>query len=114
MHGRAALSTHGAGHWTPADLAGVVAGHWLGPMPAALAAASAERCILIGPGFAATAAPTPSAQVEHHSSQPPTLAARILADTDPATCILVKGSRAMALDRLVEELSQRTPSLAND
>ncbi|RNE89728.1 UDP-N-acetylmuramoyl-tripeptide--D-alanyl-D-alanine ligase [Marichromatium sp. AB31] len=81
---------------------------------AALAAASAERCILIGPGFAATAAPTPPAQVEHHCSQPPALAARILADTDPATCILVKGSRAMALDRLVEELSQRIAFPASD
>ncbi|NKN33471.1 Mur ligase family protein [Marichromatium bheemlicum] len=74
---------------------------------AALAATSAERCILIGPGFAATATPAPTPGVTYHPSWHPALSSRIAAGLSPTTTVLIKGSRAMALERVVEALSRR-------
>ncbi len=76
---------------------------------AALAADTAERCWLIGPHFAAAAAQLALDElaVSAHATWSEQLAADIAAELTPATTLLVKGSRGMALERLLPALDAR-------
>jgi len=76
---------------------------------AALAADTAERCVLIGTHFAAAAAQLALDElaVSAHAAWSEQLAADIAAALTPATTLLVKGSRGMALERLLPALDAR-------
>jgi UDP-N-acetylmuramoyl-tripeptide--D-alanyl-D-alanine ligase len=76
---------------------------------AALAADIAERCVLIGPHFAAAAAQLALDElaISAHAAWSEQLAADIAAALTPATTLLVKGSRGMALERLLPALDAR-------
>ncbi len=76
---------------------------------AALAAQTAERCVLIGPRFAAAAAELaldPQA-VSAHARWSDELPAQIATGLTAETTLLLKGSRGMALERLLPVLEAR-------
>jgi UDP-N-acetylmuramoyl-tripeptide--D-alanyl-D-alanine ligase len=76
---------------------------------AALAADTAERCVLIGPGFAAAAAQLAldGGAVSAYPDWSADLAAQITAELTADTTLLLKGSRGMALERLLPALDAR-------
>jgi UDP-N-acetylmuramoyl-tripeptide--D-alanyl-D-alanine ligase len=76
---------------------------------AALAADTAECCVLIGPHFAAAAAQLALDElvVSAHAAWSDALAAEIAAELTPSTTLLLKGSRGMALERLLPALEAR-------
>jgi UDP-N-acetylmuramoyl-tripeptide--D-alanyl-D-alanine ligase len=76
---------------------------------AALAADTAECCVLIGPHFAAAAAQLALDElaVSAHPAWSEALAAEIAAELTPDTTLLLKGSRGMALERLLPALDAR-------
>ena len=76
---------------------------------AALAADTAECCVLIGPHFAAAAAQLALDElaVSAHAAWSEALAAEIAAELTPDATLLIKGSRGMALERLLPALAAR-------
>lgn len=76
---------------------------------AALAADTAERCVLIGPRFAAAAAQLAldARAVTAHPEWTNTLAADIVAGMEAHATVLIKGSRGMAVERLLPALDSR-------
>ncbi|WP_295878380.1 UDP-N-acetylmuramoyl-tripeptide--D-alanyl-D-alanine ligase [uncultured Thiohalocapsa sp.] len=76
---------------------------------AALAADTAERCVLIGPHFAAAAAQLmlDGRAVSAHPEWSDALAAEIAAGLAADATLLIKGSRGMALERLLPALDAR-------
>jgi UDP-N-acetylmuramoyl-tripeptide--D-alanyl-D-alanine ligase len=76
---------------------------------AALAAETAERCVLIGPRFAAAAADLAMDEraVSAHARWSDDLAAQIAAELTTDATLLIKGSRGMALERLLPALKAR-------
>ena len=76
---------------------------------AALAADTAERCVLIGPHFAAAAAQLALDElaVSAHPAWTARLGAEITAELTPDATLLIKGSRGMALERLLPALDER-------
>ena len=76
---------------------------------AALAVDSAEQCVLIGPHFSAAASELTleASAISAHTAWSDTLAARIAAELTSDTTLLIKGSRGMALERLLPALDAR-------
>lgn len=76
---------------------------------AALAADTAERCVLIGPHFAAAAAQLvlDSRAVSAYAEWSEALAEEIAAGLTADATLLIKGSRGMALERLLPALAVR-------
>jgi UDP-N-acetylmuramoyl-tripeptide--D-alanyl-D-alanine ligase len=76
---------------------------------AALAADTAERCVLIGPHFAAAAAQLvlDSRAVSAYAEWSEALAEEIAAGLTADATLLIKGSRGMALERLLPALAIR-------
>jgi UDP-N-acetylmuramoyl-tripeptide--D-alanyl-D-alanine ligase len=74
---------------------------------AALAADTAERCVLIGPHFAAAQSALDGQTVAAHAAWSETLAAEIAAALPADATVLIKGSRGMALERLLPALDAR-------
>ncbi|MCG6986413.1 MAG: UDP-N-acetylmuramoyl-tripeptide--D-alanyl-D-alanine ligase [Thiocapsa sp.] len=76
---------------------------------AALAADSAERCVLIGPQFAAAAAglALDERAVSAHAGWSDDLATQIAAGLTTDATVLLKGSRGMALERMLPALQAR-------
>jgi len=76
---------------------------------AALAADTAERCVLIGPRFAAAAAQLALDEraVSAYPEWTHTLAADIAAGLAADATVLIKGSRGMAVERLLPALDSR-------
>jgi UDP-N-acetylmuramoyl-tripeptide--D-alanyl-D-alanine ligase len=75
----------------------------------ALAADTAERCVLVGPRFAAAAAQLALDElvVSAHADWSTRLAREIAAGLTPDATLLIKGSRGMALERLLPALDAR-------
>ena len=75
----------------------------------ALAASTAERCALIGPHFAAAASRVALDEqaISIHSAWSEGLAAEIAAALTPNATLLIKGSRGMALERLLPAVDAR-------
>ncbi len=73
---------------------------------AALAVSVAERCVLIGPHFSEAAAELAldASSVSTHTAWSDTLASEIAAGLTADTTLLIKGSRGMALERLLPAL----------
>ena len=76
---------------------------------ASLAADTAERCVLIGPHFAAAVAQLAldTRVVSAHPAWSDDLAKEIAAELAPEATLLLKGSRGMALERLLPALAAR-------
>jgi UDP-N-acetylmuramoyl-tripeptide--D-alanyl-D-alanine ligase len=75
---------------------------------AAEAAAACDRCVLIGAHFARAADAVPAqAAVGVHAAWSDALAAQIAAEISPDATLLIKGSRGMALERLLPMLDAR-------
>jgi UDP-N-acetylmuramoyl-tripeptide--D-alanyl-D-alanine ligase len=83
---------------------------------AALAADTAECCVLIGPHFAAAAAQLALDElaVSAHAAWSEQLVADVLAELTPDATLLIKGSRGMALERLLPALDARFGAAAGD
>ena len=82
---------------------------------AALAADTAECCVLIGPHFATAAAQLALDElaISAHAAWSEQLAAEIAAELTPDATLLIKGSRGMALERLLPALAARFGSAAD-
>lgn len=82
---------------------------------AALAADTAECCVLIGPCFAAAAAQLALDElaVSAHPAWSEQLAADAVGELTPDATVLIKGSRGMALERLLPALDARFGAAGN-
>ncbi len=79
---------------------------------ALLAADTAEQCVLIGPHFAAAAVQLglDTHTMSAHAAWSEALAAEIAAAVTPDATLLIKGSRGMALERLLPALDAHFPT----